>query len=426
MAELDATLKALKAELAKELAKLQSDTAAPSSFVEEGAPDSFADIDAKLKALEEKTKAELAKLQSDTAAPSSLLEQASNSGGDIFSDLDKVEGRVKGLQDKVKSEAQKFDEGLKAATLTPADPSSLLETERPHGKKSHRLLNKDSQYDKAHAPFLKAADDIRHGVDQDNTKLSRATAELESLGTTGIATPGPGSLLEEGAHIFADLQKTASAATKMDGIQNLPPTKARQIFQDLKKTIQQETADFVKKVHTLGAHPSSLLEEGAHFDPSAWAAREADLASTIKEKEDDLQDMASKFKDNARREEEFVSEFKKKDKGLLNTNDDKKAITDDDKSDDKDDKSSDDSDSAPASLLEAVEQAVGPKTLASLIDEVHASTDAHEAEMKARTAALENPYNSRLGLAELQQERTAEAAANRVFSSLDSDNLRKH
>jgi hypothetical protein len=50
------------------------DAMAPSSFVEEGTPDSFADIDAKLKALEEKTKAELAKLQSDTAAPSSFAE----------------------------------------------------------------------------------------------------------------------------------------------------------------------------------------------------------------------------------------------------------------------------------------------------------------------------------------------------------------
>ena len=57
------------------MAKLQSDTAAPSSFVEEGAPDSFADLDAKLKALEDKTKAELSnfdsKLKSDIAVPSS-------------------------------------------------------------------------------------------------------------------------------------------------------------------------------------------------------------------------------------------------------------------------------------------------------------------------------------------------------------------
>merc|ERR1719460_1736992 len=67
-ADLDAKLKALEEKTKAELAKLQSDTAAPSSFMEEGAPDSFADLDAKLKALEEKTKAELAKLQSDTAA----------------------------------------------------------------------------------------------------------------------------------------------------------------------------------------------------------------------------------------------------------------------------------------------------------------------------------------------------------------------
>ena len=40
---------ALEEKTKAELAKLQSDTAAPSSFVEEGAPDSFADIDAKLK-----------------------------------------------------------------------------------------------------------------------------------------------------------------------------------------------------------------------------------------------------------------------------------------------------------------------------------------------------------------------------------------
>ena len=40
---------ALEEKTKAELAKLQSDTAAPSSFVEEGAPDSFADLDAKLK-----------------------------------------------------------------------------------------------------------------------------------------------------------------------------------------------------------------------------------------------------------------------------------------------------------------------------------------------------------------------------------------
>merc|ERR1719454_546310 len=81
-ADLDAKLKAQQAKTQQELDALNADdstAAAPSSFVEEGAPDSFADLDAKLKALEEKTKAELAKLQSDTAAPSSLVEENENS-----------------------------------------------------------------------------------------------------------------------------------------------------------------------------------------------------------------------------------------------------------------------------------------------------------------------------------------------------------
>ena len=45
----NASPEALEEKTKAELAKLQSDTAAPSSFVEEGAPDSFADLDAKLK-----------------------------------------------------------------------------------------------------------------------------------------------------------------------------------------------------------------------------------------------------------------------------------------------------------------------------------------------------------------------------------------
>jgi Skp family chaperone for outer membrane proteins len=73
MPEIDAKLKALGEKMKAEVAQLHAGPALPSSFVEVGAPDSFADIDAKLKALEEKTKAELAKLQSDTAAPSSFL-----------------------------------------------------------------------------------------------------------------------------------------------------------------------------------------------------------------------------------------------------------------------------------------------------------------------------------------------------------------
>merc|ERR1719359_569215 len=95
-ADLDAKLKALEEKTKAELAKLQSDTAAPSSFVEEGAPDSFADLDAKLKALEEKTKAELAKLQSDTAAPSSFVQES-----DVGSQTSAVDDLLRSLMKKV-------------------------------------------------------------------------------------------------------------------------------------------------------------------------------------------------------------------------------------------------------------------------------------------------------------------------------------
>merc|ERR1719335_338110 len=73
-ADIDAKLKQMEDKTKAELAKLKTEINEPSSFVEEGSPDSFADLDAQL---EQKTKAELAKLQADTAAPSSFVEEGS-------------------------------------------------------------------------------------------------------------------------------------------------------------------------------------------------------------------------------------------------------------------------------------------------------------------------------------------------------------
>merc|ERR1719274_457531 len=84
-ADIDAKLKQMEDKTKAELAKLKTDMAAPSSFLQEGSPDSFADLDAKLKQMEEKTKAELAKLKADMAAPSSFLQEGSP---DSFADLD--------------------------------------------------------------------------------------------------------------------------------------------------------------------------------------------------------------------------------------------------------------------------------------------------------------------------------------------------
>merc|ERR1719399_1305983 len=115
-ADVDAKLKAMEAKTKSELAKLQSDTAAPSSFVEKGAPDSFADLDAKLKALEEKTKSELAKLQSDTAAPSSFVQTDPESFSEIDANLKAMQART----------AQQVAELTREVNGNQA-PSSLLE-----------------------------------------------------------------------------------------------------------------------------------------------------------------------------------------------------------------------------------------------------------------------------------------------------------
>merc|ERR1719272_1544943 len=77
--------------------------AAPSSLLEKGPSNSFADIDAKLKQLEEKTKAELAKLNAETAAPSSLLEKGPSNS---FADID---AKLKQLEEKTKAELAKLN-----------------------------------------------------------------------------------------------------------------------------------------------------------------------------------------------------------------------------------------------------------------------------------------------------------------------------
>jgi hypothetical protein len=126
-ADLDAKLKALEEKTKSELAKLQSDTAAPSSFVEEGAPDSFADLDAKLKALQEKTKAELAKLQSDTAAPSSFVEEGAMPGS-----LVELTAHLAALKQDTDTELQQLSEGK-------ITPSSFVENMKKRTNKLKAL-----------------------------------------------------------------------------------------------------------------------------------------------------------------------------------------------------------------------------------------------------------------------------------------------
>jgi len=101
--------------------------AKPSSLLEEGAPDSFADLDAKLKALEEKTKAELAKLQSDTAAPSSFVEEGAMPGS-----LVELTAHLAALKQDTDTELQQLSEGK-------ITPSSFVENMKKRTKKLQAL-----------------------------------------------------------------------------------------------------------------------------------------------------------------------------------------------------------------------------------------------------------------------------------------------
>jgi len=102
-ADIDAKLKQLEEKTKAELAKLNSETAAPSSFIQTSPSNSFADIDAKLKQLEEKTKSELAKLNSETAAPSSFIEmeEGEGEGEDESASLLQYEKHTRNVMDRV-------------------------------------------------------------------------------------------------------------------------------------------------------------------------------------------------------------------------------------------------------------------------------------------------------------------------------------
>jgi len=165
-ADLDAKLKALEEKTKAELAKLQSDTAAPSSFVEEGAPDSFADLDAKLKALEEKTKAELAKLQSDTAAPSSFAEGVGYNDlpepSELKEQLDKLQASV---------DARAPPEGSGPMTTSELDRAfgGLNKKLQAQKEKLHNLVI-DREVDEDHRRISNFEHE-RHVMDEASAKL---------------------------------------------------------------------------------------------------------------------------------------------------------------------------------------------------------------------------------------------------------------
>ena len=90
-----------------ELAKLQSDTALPSSFVEEGEPNSLADLDAKLKAMQDDTNEQLKKLN-NVGTPSSFAEE--NPSEFAIAQYQALKDKVKAQTAQAKSKPSSFVE----------------------------------------------------------------------------------------------------------------------------------------------------------------------------------------------------------------------------------------------------------------------------------------------------------------------------
>merc|ERR1719428_1789251 len=198
-ADLDAKLKQLEEKTKAELAKLQADTAAPSSFVEEGSPDSFADLDAKLKQLEEKTKAELAKLQADTAAPSSFLQRREGEQQGEHADAlrhfrDLVNAQFAPLRRKLAMDRQQ------AASFAQVD--AKVERIPQHISWAELASEQKTEMERMKKFREKEEEEIRRLQDPSPFAVENAlrveTGDTSGLGSGTFMAPAPSSFLEDG------------------------------------------------------------------------------------------------------------------------------------------------------------------------------------------------------------------------------------
>jgi hypothetical protein len=239
-AKLQSKIKSDDKELDAEIAADLKDQ--PSSFLQEGAPDSFADIDAKLKAMEEKTKAELAKLQSDTAAPSSFLQRASREPAEL--DPAAVSKELQALEDK--NEA-----GLRAEEAKDPAPPDLKD---PSGEEEQRdlasFLPLPSSFLQAGAPDSFADIDAKLKAMEEKTKAELAKLQAEA----------PSSFLETEEDAQMQAWMGEFDRLKNEGLKNLDAIAAETPRKHL------TFDDIEKKLHALEVltgvptKPASLLQ----------------------------------------------------------------------------------------------------------------------------------------------------------------------
>lgn len=402
--------------------------------------------------------------------PHSSFIQVGQRGDVELDDLDKVEQRLKSLGDRLKSETVKYKEEEAETLAHPMSlhPMSLLER-KPHSmtelRQVHDDLSKDLEADRDEFKS-ELAKDVK-----DAEPPSTLNQDLEELGND--ETPAkPSSLLEEAKpdDAFADLNKVQdhlkalqdrlkaetnkfteeaksvtfveetskesaqpSSLMEMGGPQTHHHSHKRKeqfkkahdqlasLEDHLKDTAHkyEEANEFERSEGTFSHPASSLAEMRSNYDEGKWAAKQADMESTVKEQEENLNEMAHKFRDNAKAEEAFVNEFKKNkvaEDGAEKADGTTAALTastTDASTDAEDSDSTDGSDASAESLLET--------PVDDIAAAVRASDDEDTAALKARTAALTSPYTSRLGLAALASEKRNEEAADSMFPG----NMRK-
>jgi len=235
-----------------ELAKIKAG-AVPSSFIEKGSPDSFADLDAKLKQLEEKTKSELAKLKAD-AAPSSFIEKGSP---DSFADLD---SKLKQLEQKTKSELAKLN--------ADAAPSSLLEKDSPAQEQYDVTQNKLSDVQKKLRKELDALKQEVHGQVGPSSFLETDFSTSDGL----IA-----KLDENTAKTQAFAQQVGSAPLSLSQYESFAEENANEWSQTQKSlSNERDQAKAMIERAAQEGNAASFLQEGGHA-PRSFEQIEASL-----------------------------------------------------------------------------------------------------------------------------------------------------
>jgi len=287
---LDARLESLQSQLGANAQRFEreaknnifvetADRARPSSFIQAAeaqtnqavAEEAVNKVGAKLNALQQRLaqesaafdqEAEKTPFMAELETPSLLQTSPEN---DAFADLDSVQASLKNIQTRLSANTAKFDEQAKQTQIVEAAPSFV----------------QLSAVESVEAPNF-------HKDDFDMSRISSLSTRINTELASSPEITLPSSFLQEDP-------SSRDALTKIQ---------AKIAAEE--KQFQDEAASWGQA----GA-PSSFAETDDIDDP-AWASRDADMESNLKENEEKLAGIAKRFKHEANREKNYVAAYKAK------------------------------------------------------------------------------------------------------------------